>query len=87
MWSGLHQKADFGGSTGDVAEVPVPDSCSAANCRLIDQLVGVDQQGGRNGKPERLGGLHVDVQLDFRGLLDWQICGLFAFENAAGVGA
>src|SRR5262245_61930300 len=24
MWSGLHPKADFGGSTGDVAEVPEP---------------------------------------------------------------
>ena len=54
---------------------------------LFNYLVGADQQGGRNGEPERPGGLHVDVQLDFRGLLDWQVCGLFALENAAGVAA
>jgi len=23
MWSGLHPKADFNGSTGDVADVPI----------------------------------------------------------------
>jgi hypothetical protein len=38
----------------------------------------------RNGEAERLGGLEVDDELDFRGLLDRKVCGLVAIENAAG---
>ena len=34
---------------------------------------------------ERLGGLEIDDQLDFRGLLDRQVGGLFALQNAAGI--
>jgi hypothetical protein len=36
MWSGLHPKADFGGSTGDVPDVPGGDILSAAPCHLPD---------------------------------------------------
>ena len=41
----------------------------------------------RDGEAERLGGLEVDDQLDFRGLLDRQVGGLLALENPAGVDA
>ena len=34
MWSGLHPKADFDGSTGDVADGPQADSCAAAKQQI-----------------------------------------------------
>jgi len=52
---------------------------------LFDHLVGAAEQRERDGKAERLGGFHIDNQLDFRGLLYWQFSGLVALENAAGV--
>jgi hypothetical protein len=36
----------------------------------LDQLVGAAEQGERHGQAERLGGLEVNDQLNFRGLLD-----------------
>src|SRR5262249_18325868 len=53
----------------------------------FDQIVGAALQRHRNGEAERLRGLEVDDELDFRGLLNRQIGGLFAFEDAAGVDA
>ena len=41
----------------------------------------------RDGQAKRLGGLEVDHQFEFRGLLDRQVGRLLAFENAAGVDA
>src|SRR5207249_3600689 len=72
---------------GQAAAAPPRRVMNSRRCMaglLFNYLVGADQQGSRNGEPERPGGLHVDVQLDFRGLLDWQVGGLFALENAAG---
>src|SRR5262249_57831921 len=43
------------------------------------------RQRERDRKAERLGGLEVDVQLDFGGLLDRQIGGVVALENPAGI--
>ena len=39
----------------------------------------------RDGEAERLRGLEVDDEFDFRGLLHRQVRWLFALENAAGV--
>ena len=50
-------------------------------------IVGAARHGQRDGDPERLGGLEVDVQLDFRCLLDRQVAGLLALENPAGIDA
>jgi hypothetical protein len=53
----------------------------------FDHLVGAARHGQRDVDPERLGGLEVDVQLDFRCLLDRQIGRLRALENPAGIDA
>jgi hypothetical protein len=44
---------------------------SAASQR--DHLIGAGEERGRDFDAERFGGLHIDVHLDFRGLLDRQI--------------
>ena len=54
---------------------------------LLDHLVGRGQQRFRDGKPERLRRFEVDDQLEFGRLLDWQVCGLGAVEDFAGIDA
>jgi hypothetical protein len=54
---------------------------------LLDHLVGGGQQRLRDGKAERLGGLEIDDEINFRNLLDRQIGRFFAFENAPGIDA
>ena len=54
---------------------------------LLDHLVGAAEQRERDGHTERPGGLKVDDQLHFRGLVDRQISGLLAFKDPAGVDA
>src|SRR5262249_59591512 len=51
----------------------------------FDRLVGAADERQRNREAERLCGLEIDDQLHFGGLLDRQIGGLLALENAAGV--
>ena len=41
--------------------------------KLLDRFVGEQLHGFTNGKTERLSRLNIDDQLEFRGLLDWQI--------------
>src|SRR5262249_32535690 len=48
---------------------------------------GAGEQRGWYGEAERLRGLKVDDQLEFRGLQYWQICWPGALENFAGVDA
>src|SRR6516162_3096078 len=54
---------------------------------LFDHLIGAPNQRRWNGETERLCGLEVDDQLDFRGLNDRQLRRPFAFEDTAGVDA
>src|SRR5262249_28685870 len=53
----------------------------------LNYLVGGGQQRFRDGEAERLGGLEVDGQLDFYGLLDRHISRFLAFENVPGIDA
>src|SRR4029453_9873520 len=53
--------------------------------RLLDDLVGSDKHGLRNGQPERLSGFQVDDQLELRGLLDRQITGFSPFDDLVDV--
>src|SRR5262245_54516616 len=55
--------------------------------RLLDHLVGKDEEARWHREAERFGRLEVDAQLDFRGLLDRQVGRLLPLENPAGVDA
>src|SRR5687767_3837148 len=52
---------------------------------LLDQLVRPQEQRPRKFQAERLRGLEVDDQLEARGLIDRQICGLRALQNLVDV--
>ena len=62
---------------------------SVMNSRRRHSITSSARPSSESGtvEAERLGGLEVDDQLDFRGLLDRQIGGLLAFENPASVDA
>ena len=49
--------------------------------RLLDHLIGQEEQGGGHRDPERLGGLEVDDQLELRGLLHRQVGGLGTLQD------
>src|ERR1035437_4853069 len=52
----------------------------------FDHLVGAADQRQWDGEAERLGGLEVEDQLDFRRLHDRQVGWLLGLEHPAGVG-
>jgi hypothetical protein len=68
-----------------VSKVPQAASCSGAKGSLFDQFVGAADQRQRHCNAERLVGLEIDDQLDFRSQLNRQVGGLLALENFAGV--
>ena len=49
---------------------------------LLDHLVGAAEERGRNRDAKCLGSLEVDHQLEFRRLLNGEITGLFAPQDA-----
>src|SRR5437660_453652 len=53
----------------------------------FDHLVSPAKECDREREAKRLGGLHVDDQLDFRDLLDREVGRFLALEDPAGVGA
>src|SRR5215813_5893428 len=53
----------------------------------FDHLVGAAKQRQGHGKTERFRGLEINVELDLRGLLDWQVRRLVALQDAPGVDA
>src|SRR4029434_10319805 len=52
---------------------------------LFDHLVGSAQQRNWKSEAKRLGGLEIDDQLDFSGLLHRQVGRLLALEDAASI--
>ena len=54
---------------------------------LFDHLVGAGEQRWRHFEAERLSSFQIDDQFEARWLLHWQIGGIVAAENAAGVNA
>jgi hypothetical protein len=52
----------------------------------LDHVVGSQQQRLRNRQPECLGGLEVDDELEFRGLLDWEVGWLGTLARHLGCG-
>jgi hypothetical protein len=48
----------------------------------FDHLVGEGEQGRRHGDAKRIGGLEVDDELKFCGLLNRQVGWLFPLKNA-----
>jgi hypothetical protein len=66
---------------------PTPKSSRAGSGRpcgegsLLEDVIRAQQQRRRDGEAERLCGLHVNHQLEFRGLLDREIGRLRALEN------
>jgi hypothetical protein len=50
---------------------------------LFDHQVGAAEQRKRHSKAEAPGGFQIDDQLDFGGLLNWQIRRLLPLENPA----
>src|SRR5262245_25240221 len=80
VMSALPPKADM-----CVALVHVRFGPKADIGTLFDHLVDARLHCRRHIEAERLGGLQIDVELDFASLLDWQVGGFFALENPAGV--
>src|SRR5690349_3041022 len=75
--------ADTGSSSS-----PTPRSViSRWNASSLDYLVCAREQRLRNCNSERLSRPLIDNQLDFRRLLDRQVAGLLAVEDAAGIHA
>src|SRR5438067_13106883 len=54
--------------------------------RLLDYLVGADEDRLRHSKAERIGGLQIDDQLECRWLLKWEIVRCRASEDPPDVG-
>ena len=71
----------LGGLCQQRTHAPQQNPCS------FDHLVSAREQRRRHGKAERLGGLEVDHQLDFDGLLHRQLGRFLALENAASIDA
>ena len=53
---------------------------------LFDDFVRGRQQRRRHRKAKRFGGLQINDQLKFGRLLNWQVAGLLALEDAVDVG-
>src|SRR5215510_9292653 len=79
--SGLPPKADSDSSIADVAEVPQPDSCTAAS-PLFDHFIGHGKQSGRHVEADCLGSLDVDDELKLGCLLNRNVRRLLTLEDA-----
>ena len=52
---------------------------------LFDNLIGAEQNRSGHVNAKRLCGFQIDTHIEFCGFQNWQIGGLFAFKNSAGI--
>jgi hypothetical protein len=64
-----------------------PLNAIGRHVRLFEDSVGATNQRVGDSDAQRLGRLQIDVQLDFRGLLNRQFGGPVALENPPGIDA
>jgi len=64
-----------------------PPWAKSGQAHLFDHLVRTRLQCRRYGEAERLGGLQIDLELNLCCPLYWQLGGLVAPENPAGIDA
>src|SRR5262249_52548750 len=69
------------------AGLPPAGSHQLCLAHSLDHLVGAGEQRGRDFQAERLGGLQIKDELDFRGLLDRQIGRFLTLQNPTDVNA
>ena len=79
--SGLPLETDILRVRRHVSNVPTRDSCAAAEASLFDDLVGEFLKLQRDIETKRLCSLEIYHQLEFGGLLDWQIGGHDPMED------
>jgi hypothetical protein len=60
---------------------------AAKGTPLFDHLVGAGEQCRRHFEAKHLGSFQINDQFKARWLLDWQVDGIVAAENTAGVNA
>src|SRR5262249_51659388 len=63
------------------------DRLSSSGGISLDHLVDAANQRHRDAEGQRLGGLHVEDELDFGRLLDRQVSRLLALKNSPGIDA
>src|SRR6516164_6478263 len=74
--SALPPKADITQTNWHVRFVPKATYAVQQYPTLFDHLVGAREQRRRHGEAKRFGSRDIDDQLEFRRLLDWEICGI-----------
>ena len=85
--SALPQKADIAERNRNVRFVPKADSFIAAKrCPYSMTSSAAASSARRHRKAKRFGGLQINDQLKFGRLLNWQVAGLLALEDAVDVG-
>ncbi len=65
----------------------IPDVSNPTNSPLFDHRVGAAEQGNWQHETERLRGLQIDDEFDFRGLLHQQLAWFLALQESSGVKA
>src|SRR5262249_4814013 len=78
VMSSLPPRADMCSALAHVCFGPKADSCAAS---LVNQLVGAFEHCRWDSQTELFGSLQVDNELEFGGLLDWNIARLRTLKN------
>ena len=80
--SGVKRKSEPGSEMTRLTHSDISRlSIDALRKGSLDGLVGIDERRDWRGQPQRLGGLEIDHQLEFRELLNPQVSWVLAFER------